>query len=74
MNEFWFLVAVFAVTAVIAGVWCIAKTLFERWLNNDWCRHDWGMWESVVAVVEGSSICSQHRFCRKCNKAERRIL
>ena len=65
MNEFWFIVAVFAVTAVIAGVWCIAKALFERWLNNDWCRHDWGQWEALDKGV-------QYRFCKKCNKAEKR--
>jgi hypothetical protein len=65
MNEFWFIVAVFAITAVIAGVWCIAKALFERWLNNDWCKHDWGKWE---ALDKGT----QYRFCKKCNKAEKR--
>jgi hypothetical protein len=74
MNDFWFFTGALVLTAAIAGVWCICAELFKRGLNNDWCRHDWGMWESVVAVVEGSSICSQHRFCRKCNKAERRIL
>ena len=72
MNEFWFLVAVFAVTAVIAGVWCIAKALFERWLNNDWCRHEWDMWEAVQHPGVGTH--TQLRFCKKCNKAERRIL
>ncbi len=72
MNDFWFFVFAFGLTAAIAGVWCIAKALFERWLNNDWCRHDWGMWEAVQHPGVGTH--TQLRFCKKCNKAERRIL
>ncbi len=72
MMDFWFYVFAFGLTATIAGVWCIAKALFERWLNNDWCRHDWGQWEAVQHPGVGTH--TQLRFCRKCNKAERRIL
>lgn len=68
MNEFWFLVAVFVLTAGIAAVWVMGKVVFERWLNNDWCRHDWGMWSGVDKETQ-----SQYRFCRKCNKGERRV-
>ena len=46
--DFWFYVFAFGLTAAIAGVWCIAKALFERWLNNDWCRHEWDMWSGVA--------------------------
>ena len=67
MNEFWFLVGVFGFTVVMAGGWCITKTLFFRWLNNDWCRHEWDMWSGV-----DKETMMQYRFCRKCNKAERR--
>ena len=74
MNDILFVVVPIVTIAVCAGVWNLIRELFTRWVNNDWCKHDWGMWESVVAIVEGSSICSQHRFCKKCNKAERRLL
>jgi hypothetical protein len=68
MNEFWFLVAVFVLTAGIAAVWVMGKVVFERWLNNDWCRHQWDMWSGVDKETQ-----SQYRFCRKCNKGERRV-
>ena len=67
MRDFWLWLAVCGSLIVFAGVWCISKALFERWLNNDWCRHDWDMWSGVDKETQ-----SQHRFCRKCNKGEKR--
>lgn len=64
MNEFLFFVGLVVTTFLCAGTWCLIREVWVRWLNNDWCRHDWGMWE---AVSEGR----QYRFCKKCNKAER---
>jgi hypothetical protein len=72
MMDFWFYVFAFGLTAAIAGVWCICAELFKRWLNNDWCRHQWDMWEAVQHPGVGTHV--QLRFCKKCNKAERRIL
>ena len=69
--DFWFYVFAFGLTAAIAGVWCIAKALFERWLNNDWCRHDWGRWKDGLDSKD-QSLVSQGRWCTKCNKCERR--
>jgi hypothetical protein len=74
MSEFWFFIGSLVLTSSIAGVWCICAELFKRWLNNDWCRHDWGMWQSATSIAEGSFMYKQHRFCKKCNKAEKRIL
>jgi hypothetical protein len=73
MSEFWFFIGSLVLTASIAGVWCICAELFKRWLNNDWCRHDWGMWDAVM-VEQGTIIYQQTRLCKKCNKAEKRIL
>jgi hypothetical protein len=73
MMDFWFYVFAFGLTAAIAGVWCICAELFKRWLNNDWCRHDWGMWDAIM-VEQNTIIYRQNRFCKKCNKAEKRIL
>lgn len=68
MNDFWlFFGSIFAVT-LIAAVWCVMKELFTRWLNNDWCRHNWDMWSGV-----DKESSYQYRFCRKCNRGERRI-
>jgi hypothetical protein len=65
MNEFLFMAA-FVITAFLcAGTWCAVRELFNRWVNNDWCKHDWGMWEALDKGI-------QHRFCKKCNKAEKR--
>lgn len=74
MNDFMFFVGGIATVAICAGVWNLVRELFNRWVNNDWCKHQWGMWEEVSSVTEGSSIYRQYRFCKKCNKAERRIL
>lgn len=68
MNEFLLWLAVCGSLIVFSGVWCISKALFERWLNNDWCRHEWDMWSGVDKETQ-----SQYRFCRKCNKGERRV-
>ena len=68
MNDFLFFVGVFVLTAGIAAVWVMGKVVFERWLNNDWCRHQWDMWSGVDKETQ-----SQYRFCRKCNKGERRV-
>lgn len=72
MNEFLLWLATCISIIVFVGLWCISKALFERWLNNDWCKHDWGMWEAVQHPGVGTH--TQLRFCKKCNKAERRIL
>lgn len=66
MTEFWFFIGILSFTTAVCGVWVMGKVVFERWLNNDWCRHNWGMWETA----EGNSL--QLRFCTKCNKMEKR--
>ena len=67
MNDFWFFTGALVLTAAIAGVWCIAKALFERWLNNDWCKHEWDMWSGI-----DKETMTQYRFCKKCNRSERK--
>jgi hypothetical protein len=67
MNDFWLFIGSLVFVVLLAGVWCVAKTLFFHWLNNDWCRHQWGMWETK----EENSV--QMRFCKKCNMMERRV-
>ena len=68
MNEFFVWLGVCASIIFFTGVWCTAKVIFERWLNNDWCRHNWDMWSGVDKETS-----YQYRFCKKCNKGERRI-
>lgn len=69
MNEFG-LMAAFVITAFLcAGTWCVVKELFNRWANNDWCKHDWGPW----GAVHESTYNTQLRFCRKCNRAEKSV-
>ena len=72
MNDFWFFIGSLTFVSLLAAFWCVMKELFTRWLNNDWCKHDWGGWEAVSALGVGTY--GQTRFCKKCNKAERRIL
>ena len=67
MNEFWFMAALVVTVFLCAATWCFVKDLFDRWLNNDWCRHNWGAWETK----EGNSL--QMRFCKKCNMMEKRV-
>jgi len=67
MNEFLFLVSVAGVTFVCMATWVMGKILFERWLNNDWCRHNWGAWETKEENK------AQIRFCKKCNMMDRRV-
>lgn len=67
MNEFLFFLTLCVSVLVCVLIWCGAKELFTRWLRNDWCKHDWGMWG---AVGENNA---QLRFCKKCNKAERQL-
>lgn len=67
MNEYLFMVALVITMFLCAATWCIVKELFTRWVNNDWCHHDWGMWETKEENR------SQIRFCKKCNKMERRL-
>jgi hypothetical protein len=68
MNDVWlFFGTLFAVT-LLAAVWCVMKELFTRWLNNDWCKHGWDMWSGIDNETQ-----MQYRFCKKCNKGERRI-
>ena len=68
MNDFLFFFGSLFTVAFLAGVWCGVKELFTRWLNNDWCHHDWGMWETRAENT------IQIRFCKKCNRMEKRIL
>lgn len=72
MNEFLVWVAFVTAALLCAGIWCGVRELFHRWVNNDWCKHDWGMWDPVQHPGVGTY--TQLRFCKKCNKAERRIL
>lgn len=65
MNDFWFFVGALAFVSVLAAFWCAMKELFTRWLKNDWCRHNWGMWETREET--------QIRFCKKCNMMEKRV-
>jgi hypothetical protein len=68
MNDFWLFLGSLVAVTLIAAVWCVMKELFTRWLNNDWCRHNWDMWSGVDKESN-----YQYRFCRKCNRGERRI-
>lgn len=67
MEMFQMIATVAVVTFVCMATWFGGKELLTRWFNNDWCRHDWDMW-SAVPKDHGC----QYRFCRKCNKAEKR--
>ena len=67
MNDFWFFTGALVLTAAIAGVWCICADLFKRCLNNDWCRHEWGQWSGIEKETQ-----MQYRFCKKCNRSERK--
>jgi hypothetical protein len=73
MNDILFVVVPIVTIAVCAGVWNLVRELFTRWANNDWCKHDWGVWESVERLPD-TILYRQIRFCKKCNKAERRLL
>jgi hypothetical protein len=68
MNDIVYFVVPIVVIAICAGVWNLVRELFVRWANNDWCRHDWDMWSGI-----DKESGYQYRFCRKCNKGERRI-
>jgi hypothetical protein len=73
MNDVWlFFGTLFAVT-LLAAIWCVMKELFTRWLNNDWCKHDWGKWKDGLDATD-QSLVSQGRWCAKCNKMEKRRL
>ena len=67
MQDFWFFIGSMVAVTALAGMWCLAKTLFDRLLNNDWCRHHWGMWETKEENT------AQIRFCKKCNMMGRRV-
>jgi hypothetical protein len=67
MNEYLFMVALVITMFLCAATWCVVKELFNRWVNNDWCKHNWGMWETKEENR------AQIRFCKKCNKMERRL-
>jgi hypothetical protein len=72
MNDIVFFIVPIVTFLICAGIWCGVRELFNRWVNNDWCKHDWGMWEAVQHPGVGTY--TQLRFCKKCNKAERRAL
>jgi hypothetical protein len=67
MNDILFVVVPIVTIGICAGVWCGVRELFNRWLNNDWCRHEWGMWSGV-----DKETMMQYRFCKKCNRSERK--
>ena len=69
MNDLVYFVVPIVTIGICAGVWNLVRELFTRWVNNDWCKHDWGPWSGVDKEAP-----VQYRFCRKCNKGERRIL
>jgi hypothetical protein len=68
MNDLVYFVVPIVTIAICAGVWNLVRELFTRWANNDWCKHDWDMWSGV-----DKESSYQYRFCKHCNKAERRI-
>ncbi len=72
MSDIVFFIVPIVTFLICAGIWCGVRELFNRWVNNDWCKHEWGMWEAVQHPGVGTYV--QLRFCKKCNKAERRIL
>ena len=72
MSDIVFFIAPVVTFLICAGIWCGVRELFNRWVNNDWCKHGWGQWEAVQHPGVGTYV--QLRFCKKCNKAERRIL
>jgi len=72
MNDIVFFIVPIVTFLICAGIWCGVRELFNRWVNNDWCKHEWDMWEAVQHPGVGTH--TQLRFCKKCNKAERRIL
>lgn len=67
MEMFQMVATVAIVTFVCMAVWIGGKELLTRWLHNDWCHHNWGMWETKEENK------SQLRFCKKCNMLERRV-
>jgi hypothetical protein len=69
MNDIVFFIVPIVTFLICAGIWCGVRELFNRWVNNDWCKHEWDMWSGVDKDSQ-----RQYRFCKKCNKAERRIL
>jgi hypothetical protein len=69
MNDLVYFVVPIVTIAICAGVWNLVRELFNRWANNDWCKHGWDMWSGIDKETN-----YQYRFCKKCNKAERRML
>ena len=68
MNEFLFIAGVAGITFVCMAVWVGGKEILTRWINNDWCRHDWSKWEDIPY----EKCINQHRHCAKCNRMEKR--
>ena len=73
MNDLVFFVVPIITIAICAGVWNLVRELFTRWVNNDWCKHDWGKWKDGVDAKD-QALISQGRWCTKCNKMEKRHL
>jgi hypothetical protein len=73
MNDIIFFIVPIVTFLICTGIWCGVRELFNRWVNNDWCKHEWDMWEAVSSVYDTRN-STQLRFCKKCNKAERRLL
>lgn len=68
MNEFVFTVALLSCGVAVAALWVVTSEVLRRCLNNDWCRHEWSKWQDVPY----EHCISQHRYCTKCNKMEKR--
>ena len=73
MNEYLFMVALVVTVFLCAATWYVVKELFNRWVNNDWCKHDWGKWKDGIDAKD-QSLISQGRWCDKCNKMEKRYM
>jgi len=67
MNDALWVVIGAMTVLTCAALWGIVTELFRRCFSNDWCSHDWGMWENR------RDEWSQQRFCKKCNMMERRV-
>lgn len=66
MNEFIFTVALLSCGVAVAALWVLTSEFIRRWINNDWCRHEWGKW------IDQTDKWAQVRWCAKCNKKESR--
>jgi len=65
--EFFLIIALTG--GVVITTLFLVKEFFTRWINDDWCRHDWPMWgPAKFEWSEGYQL----RACKKCNQIQRR--